>query len=107
MRIREVEVLIEARDDLVEGRAFYDFQSPSVGDYFIESVLGDLGALRLYAGIHRRMSGFYRQLCSRFPFAIYYEIVADRVQVAAILDMRKDPAWIRKSLTKRKPRKRL
>lgn len=69
MRIREVEVLIEARDDLVEGRAFYDFQSPSVGDYFIESVLGDLGALRLYAGIHRRMSGFYRQLCSRFPFA--------------------------------------
>jgi hypothetical protein len=106
MKIREVEVLIEARDDLVEGRTFYDFQSSGVGDYFVESVLGDLGALRLYAGIHRRVSGFYRHLCSRFPFAIYYEIVADRVQVAAILDMRKDPAWIRKSLTKRNPLKR-
>ena len=50
MKIREVEILIEARDDLLQGRAFYDFQSPSVGDYFVESVLGDLGALRLYAG---------------------------------------------------------
>lgn len=106
MKIREVEILIEAKDDLIQGRIFYDFQSASVGDYFVESVLADLGALRLYAGIHRRVSGFYRQLCSRFPFAIYYDISADRVQVAAILDMRKDPSWIRKSLAKRKPLKR-
>lgn len=106
MKIREVEVLIEARDDLIQGRAFYDFQSPSVGDYFIESVLGDLGGLRLYAGVHRRVGGFYRQLCGRFPFAIYYEILAERVKVVAILDMRKDPAWIRNSLTKRTLRKR-
>jgi len=106
MKIREVEILIEAKEDLIQGRAFYDIQSPSVGDYFIASVLGDLGSLRLYAGIHRRANGFYRLLCSRFPFAVYYDIVAENVQVSAILDMRKDPAWIRKSLTKRDSQKR-
>jgi hypothetical protein len=106
MKIREVEIEIEAKSDMLEGRAFYDVQSLSIGNYFIESVLADLGALRLYAGIHRRVNGFHRQLCSRFPFAVYYEIVADRVQVAAVLDMRKDPSWIQKSLAKRNPQNR-
>lgn len=67
MKIREVEVLIEARDDLIQGRTFYDFQSPSVGDYFVESVLADLGALRLYAGIHRRVSGFIASSAAGYP----------------------------------------
>lgn len=33
-----------------------------------------------------------------FPFAIYYTIEENVIKVYAVLDCRKDPAWIRKRL---------
>lgn len=39
--------------------------------------------------------------CRRFPFAIYYDVTDDLARVAAILDMRRDPASIRKELSER------
>jgi hypothetical protein len=104
MKLREVHLLAEAVDDLQQGKAFYDAQDDGVGDYFIESVLGDLASLRLHAGIHRRVNGFFRLLCWRFPFAAYYDVAESGVRVVAILDMRSHPTWIRGSLRKRRPR---
>ena len=104
MKLREVFLLAEAVDDLAQGRSFYDAQELGVGDYFVESVLGDLAVLRLHAGIHRRVYGFHRLLCLTFPFAVYYEISATGVNVVAVLDMRRNPTWIRESLGQR-PRK--
>ena len=98
MKLREVKILVSAAIDIERARRFYDAQQLGVGDYFIESVLGDLGSLRLHAGVHRKTLGYHRALCQRFPFAIYYEIAADIVQVVAILDMRREPSWIQKSL---------
>jgi len=40
-------------------------------------------------------------LSKRFPFGIYYEVEADVVYVYAILDLRRDPLWIRKRLRER------
>ena len=34
-------------------------------------------------------------LSKRFPFGIYYEVEDDVVYVYAILDLRRDPLWIR------------
>jgi len=104
MRLREVHLSAEAIDDLQQGRSFYDAQENGVGDYFLESVLGDLAALRLHAGVHRRVYGHFRLLCSRFPFAVYYDIASVRVRVVAILDMRRRPAWVRSGLGKRRSR---
>lgn len=101
MRTREIYLLEDALGDLEQGRAFYDRQGMGVGEYFIECVLSDIGSLRLYAGIHRRMHGLFRKLCRRFPFAIYYEMANDDVQVVAVLDMRREPTWIKKNLSKR------
>ena len=39
-------------------------------------------------------SGDHRLLAKRFPFAIYYRIQNEVVRVYAILDCRRDPAWI-------------
>jgi hypothetical protein len=101
MKLREVKTLLAAAIDMERALNFYDAQQLGVGDYFVESVLGDLGALRLHAGVHRKTHGYHRALCLRFPFAIYYEIVADVVHVVAILDMRREPTWIKKSLRNR------
>ena len=98
MGAKRVVVLDDAVDDLAAGIAFYDAQELGVGQYFFDSLLSDIDSLQLYAGIHLRQFGFYRMLAHRFPFAIYYDIEDEIARVAAVLDMRKDPAWIRKEI---------
>jgi hypothetical protein len=40
-------------------------------------------------------------LSNRFPFGIYYDITDTAVEVYAVLDLRKDPFWIRAELLTR------
>ncbi len=98
MRVREVVILREVAEDLNDGKAFYDQSEPGVGDYFWDSLLGDIESLLVYAGIHSRAHGLYRMLARRFPYAIYYEIADDIAYIVAVLPMRRSPAWIRKRL---------
>ncbi len=98
MQDRLVIVLDAAVEDLEAGRAFYDSREQYVGRYFLDCLLADLESLRLYAGIHPVQYGFHRVLSQRFPYAIYYDITDGIVRVAAILDMRRDPLWVRKEL---------
>lgn len=96
-----VVVLEDAAADIEAGRQFYEAREQGVGDYFVESILSDLGSLVLYGGIHPIRFGFHRVLCKRFPFAIYYELERDAAFVYAVLDMRRDPIWVRGELQKR------
>jgi hypothetical protein len=91
-------VLDSAAEDIKAGKNFYDSREPGVGDYFEESILSDLDSLILYAGVHSLHFGFLRMLSKRFPFGIYYEVKEDLAIVYAILDMRRDPVWIREEL---------
>lgn len=102
MKIRTVVTLEAAARDLDAGKAFYDFNEEGIGLYFIDSLLSDIESLRFLSGTHTQRFGFYRILSKRFPFAVYYDIDGSIARVAAILDMRRDPAWIRKELEKRK-----
>ena len=94
MKVKDVYVMEEAVDDLSEGRSFYDLQETGVGDYFWDSLIVDIEALIIYAGIHRKKLGFYKMFAKRFPYAIYYEVVKEIAYVVAVLPMRRDPAWI-------------
>lgn len=85
-----VELRDEARHDLVDGAWFYGRQSPGLDDYFIECLREDLRNLETTFGIHERYRGFYRKLSRRFPFAIYYWLTSEIVDVVAILDCRSD-----------------
>jgi plasmid stabilization system protein ParE len=101
MQTRTVITLDDAARDLDAGKEFYDLQEEGIGLYYIDSLLSDIESLRIYAGIHSRSLGFYRLLSKRFPFAIYYDISEEFVRVAAVLDMRRNPAWIRQELKER------
>ena len=94
----KIAVLPSAMDDLAAGFAFYEKQEAGLGSYFLDSVFADVDSLKLYAGIHRRVFGFYRLLAKRFPYAIYYAMDAEQVFIRAILDCRRDPNWIRRKL---------
>jgi plasmid stabilization system protein ParE len=94
----KVEILDEAERDLIEGFRFFEAQEKGLGDYFFDSLSADIDSLRLYAGIHTLHLGHHRLLSKRFPFAVYYEVDGNRVRVNAILDCRRDPAWIKERL---------
>jgi plasmid stabilization system protein ParE len=95
----KVTILESAKQDLREGFDFYESQATGIGSYFLESLFSDIESLRLFAGVHGVHFGRYHRLLSRrFPFAVYYRIEEDQVRVYAVLDCRRDPAWIRKRL---------
>ena len=95
----KVQVLDEARQDLVDGFRFYESQSEDLGDYFLDSLFSDIDSLQLYAGIHVVHFGCHRLLSKRFPFAVYYRVENETARVYAVLDCRRNPDWIQVRLT--------
>lgn len=100
MKIYDVIVLSQVKEDLIEGKEFYDSNEAGLGSYFFDSIVSDIESLKFYGGIHSKHHGLYRMLSRRFPFAIYYDIKGVTVIVVAVLDLRRNPAWIRKRLKK-------
>jgi hypothetical protein len=97
-----VEVLDYAEQDLRAGIHFYQRRERWLGEYFFDTLCADIEALALLAGIHHRAGRYYRSLSKRFPFAIYYTVADETVKVWAILDCRRNPAWIKQQLLRRK-----
>ena len=95
MRIR---ILPNAISDLEFAADFYESQSEGLGDYFLTSLVSDIESLKLFAGIHEKYFGFHRLISKRFPFAIYYQLNDEFVDVIAILDCRQNPKTIENRL---------
>lgn len=101
MGTSDLVVLKQVKDDLNEGRVFYDLNEKSIGDYFYDTLVSDIESLWLYSGIHPVICGLNRMLSKRFPFAVYYTIRNETTIVVAVLNLRRDPAWIREKLNSR------
>ena len=99
--MKTVVVLAEAAEDIEAARDFYNGLEAGVGAHFVDSLIADLRSLARLSGIHPVHFNFHRMLASRFPFGIYYRERGDETQVVAILDLRREPGWIRKELQKR------
>ena len=94
-----IKILREAVEDIRLGRDFYDVQERGIGQYFTNTIFADIRSLENFAGIHPRQFGYYKMLVRRFPCAIYYDKVDSEVTVVAVLDCRRNPAWIKQRLT--------
>lgn len=90
----KIEILDIAMGDLRDGQQFYERQQEGLGAYFLDSLFSDIDALLLYAGIHQQFSGYYRALSKRFPYAIYYRVCDETIQVWRVLDCRQKPSRI-------------
>ncbi len=95
----KISIQPSALADLKNGFHFYERNETGLGGYFLDSIYSDIDSLQLYAGIHSTYFGrFFRLLSDRFPFAIYYQVKEEIVLVRAVLDLRRDPAWITSKL---------
>ncbi len=99
--MRKVIILEEAAEDIEQARDFYDAQQQGIGDYFTKSITADILELRELSGVHIQHFEFFRMLGSRFRFGIFYRERDNDTLVAAILDLRREPKWIRKQLRQR------
>ncbi len=99
--MRRVVVLAEAAEDLEEARRFYDARESGVGDCCVTSLLADIESLLSHHGVHRRQHGCFRMLASRFPFGVYYLEAQHETRVVAVLDLRREPSWIRSWVARR------
>ncbi len=95
-----IKLLSSAMEDLYEGRLFYERQGEGLGEYFFDSLFSDIDSLTLYGGIHPKVFGYHRLLAKRFPYAIYYRVEEESIAVVwRVLDLRRNPRKIRRSLT--------
>jgi hypothetical protein len=94
----KIKILSSASQDLIEGYRFYEKQAEGLGSYFLDSLFSDIDSLKIYTGIHSTYFKYYRLLSKRFPFAVYYRVENDLVLIYAILDCRRNPAWIKGKL---------
>ena len=99
----KISIQPSALADLKSGFRFYEYGERGLGSYFLDSLYSDIDSLQLYAGIHPIHFGrFFRLLADRFPLAVYYEVDMNTVLIRAVLDLRRDPAWITSKLKKLK-----
>jgi plasmid stabilization system protein ParE len=97
----KVRISEDALADLNDGFWFYEVQDPGLGDYFTSCLRSDIEGLKISAGIHSVVYSDYRRLLSRvFPFGIFYTIDKLGAVVWAVIDLRRDPDWIRDRLSK-------
>ena len=99
--MRSVVLLAEAAEDLEHAWSFYNEREAGAGEYCVTSLLADIESLGLFHGVHRRQFGCFRMLASRFPFGIYYQDATEETRVVAVLDLRRNPSWLRKQVTGR------
>ena len=92
----KIKILSSAQNDLLESYYFYELQQDGIGEYFLESLSADIESLKIYAGIHPiYFEKYHRLLSKRFPFAVYYLIENEEIRIYAVVDCRRNPAWIR------------
>lgn len=94
----KIRILSLAVEDLQAGRDFYEYQQAGLGSYFLDTLYSDIEALLLHAGIHARHFGYLRSLSKRFPYAIYYQINGDDIEIWRVLDCRQNPKRTTKAL---------
>lgn len=99
--MKSVRVLEEAAEDLQIAKEFYDQQESVIGDYCVRTLLDEIVSLETLHGTHKIHWGVLRMLSKKFPYGIFYRDSVDEVQVIAELDLRRNPASLKKNISSR------
>jgi len=82
----------DADTELAEARQWYAHQRADLDLEFMHSIDDALSRIvanpDLYPIVYRNLR---RAVVRRFPFAIFYEVAADEIQIVAVFHSRRDP----------------
>ncbi len=83
----------EAASDVVLAREWYDAQRPGLGEDFVQSLEQVIGLVSdLPEAFPEIAIGLRRALLGGFPYAVYYRLDGDLVDVIACLHTRRSPS---------------
>ena len=83
----------EATSEVVLTREWYDAQRPGLGDDFVRSLDQVVGLVSEFPEAFPEISlGLRRALLGRFPYALYYRVTGDVIDVIACLHARRSPS---------------
>ena len=102
--MKRIRISSDALSDLNEGFVFYEQHEQGLGDYFTSSLRSDIEELKVTGGTHRVVyQDFHRSLSRIFPYGIFYRVDEEFVVVFAVVDLRRDPEFIRRHLEENRP----
>jgi len=82
----------EAASDVALARAWYDAQRSGLGDEFVEALEHLIDLISdLPEAFPEIAVGLRRALLGRFPYAVYYRMDSDLIDVIACLHTRRSP----------------
>ncbi len=84
----------EARAEASEAAVFYEHCRPGLGHDFTSAIEEGLRQITQRPRLWRRFKGrFRRYIMRRFPYAIVYAIEPERLYVAAVMHMKREPHY--------------
>ena len=84
--------------DLRETVLFYEAQEQGIGLTYLAHMLNEIEHLPNFAGTHSRVGKFYRALVKKHHTAIFYILTNDLLDIRRVIDLRRNPKWIRRAL---------
>lgn len=82
----------EARDELHEAYRWYEERRAGLGEEFLAAVRDVLNRVQAHPEIYAQVyQDVRRGVTRRFPYAIYYRVRPERVEVLAVFHGRRDP----------------
>ncbi len=93
--MKPVVIQTEAKQELVEGIAWYESKSAGVGLGLLAEVEQAVGRLQLNPDWYPpyKQSGFRMKTVRRFPYAVFYLELPDCIWVAAIANLNRKPDY--------------
>ena len=83
-----------ARRELNEAAQFYDSESPGLGSAFLDEIERCTQAIVNFPEAGSLIIGtIRRRLVLRFPYALLYSIKQDRLQVLAVMNLKRRPLY--------------
>jgi plasmid stabilization system protein ParE len=97
--VNELIFVFSADADLQAAYEFYETVQAGQGEVFMRHLDVAFGQLRRFPEIGPFFYGPYRRLLVHgFPYGIFYSLEGGRIIVSGVMDLRQDPAAIRRLL---------
>ena len=92
-------LLLQAEHDIQSAFNRYEEYQPGRGGVFLRQLEVALTLIRQHPEMAPVYGGRYRRVLVRdFPYGIFFEVQARRIIVGAVMDLRQNPATIRRKL---------
>ncbi|MBI5747427.1 MAG: type II toxin-antitoxin system RelE/ParE family toxin [Nitrospirae bacterium] len=92
----------EARSEFHESARYYEFQQCGLGYRFVDAVRDAIQRIRSHPLLYREVEQGFRQCrVVRFPFGIIYRFNKEKVEIIAVMHLRRKPGYWKERQTVR------